>query len=328
MDLCIKDPVREDFTSLWCYLCIRQVIEQSFILIKMSEKKNYPPSWLNEEYIGKIFSDYVNRGRDQVQSIDWDCEIEYFDKKLENLSTNLFKIKVTNRKNPKEVYNAIAKTLSQKVSNHFEVRLNLQTILFEREGILYENHLNEISKILNKIDENTMIIPKLYYFSVDPLLIIIEDMSSSGFKKYIEPYSLEDCINIFKNLGKFHAASYYLHHECKWDFSECKNFLGQNFVDDAKIMTMAYQDFQEVVATWDNCSEFADKLKKFEPHYPDSLEKVGKENPPGGINVLSHGDFHKHNFLMRNDVMNCVFVRLYFILLFYSYYKVYIYFSD
>ncbi|XP_059621271.1 uncharacterized protein LOC132264939 [Phlebotomus argentipes] len=265
------------------------------------------PNWLTDDYIKKIFNDFFDRERKLKEPIDWDVDLQFYEKHIENIATKLFKVKVTNKKDPKEVYSAFVKTLCESSPNNFQLTFSLQEIMFEREGEVYEDFISKLPHILPKIEECELRFPKLYHFSKNPLVVVIEDVSQEGFEKFPDPYSLDDCRKVFQHLAKFHAFSYFLHHELNIDMSKFTNFIWKDLAKNVPIVNLAYGQFIEVVSSWEGCSEFAEKLRKFQPHYCDAI--IDSSHPKDdGFNVLSHADFHKHNLLFRNNKKDCVVI--------------------
>ncbi|XP_055691148.1 uncharacterized protein LOC129794421 [Lutzomyia longipalpis] len=233
--------------------------------------------------------------------------MEDFTKIWDNLNTAIFTATVKNKKNPEQVFNAFIKILSDSGSNTFGISDKLQKQMFEREGKFYIEFLSEATKLAKNINGFGLFFPKLYHFSMDPMIIITENMAPKGFDKNTENYSLAQSQLLFEHLARFHALSYYIHHELKRDLSVYENFLCKESSEHISIALGAYKLLMEVGNDWDGGPEFVEKMRKFEPHYYSTMRNLMTidASEDQQILVLTHGDCHKHNYLFRNNMEDC-----------------------
>ncbi|XP_055701856.1 uncharacterized protein LOC129801117 [Phlebotomus papatasi] len=265
------------------------------------------PSWLTKEFFGKIFNDFVSSTKNLEKPVDWDCEIDPLAKVFDDAVTTVFKVKVTNKVNVKEFFKAYVKIMASERSALWSMPIEIRKNICIREYQIYNECISEFLAIFKKIDSRVTL-PTAYHLGLDPYILVIEDMVTSGYDRYRRCLSVEECKKVFEDLGKFHAVSYFVHHELKKDLSKFDNVITLDFLRNTGILKLSYQMFTEVVATWEGCSEFAEKLKEFEPFYYTSIIEALSENP-SGFNVLNHGDFDRPNYLKnKNKNQNGAFV--------------------
>lgn len=262
------------------------------------------PSWLTREFFGKIFNDFVSSDKNIEKPIDWDCEIVPLTKVFDDAVTTVFKVKVTNRDNSKEFFKSYVKIMASRRSALWSMPIEIRKNICFREYQIYDECISEFLEVFKKIDSRVTF-PTAYHLGLDPYILVIEDMTTSGYDKYARWLSLEECTRVFEDLARFHAVSYFVHHELKKDLSKFENVITLDFLRNTEIMILSYQMFTEVVATWTGCSEFAKKLKDFEPFYYTSIVQALSENP-SGFNVLNHGDFDRPNYLKNKNQDGCL----------------------
>ncbi|GAB0086104.1 hypothetical protein DMENIID0001_000970 [Sergentomyia squamirostris] len=261
------------------------------------------PEWLDHDYLCKVLIK-----DDQRDSQDWESQIIRFKKLVNNLATELFQAKLTNRKSPSKAIDVMIKTISENTTNYFKIPFHHQELMCKREIGVYIEFLSEVEKIQKEIGDNDIFSPKFYHSSEKPVVMIVEDLSQKGYFPNIQKTTLNDSKNLLEKIAKMHAFSYYIAKKRGKDYSKFDNFftdLSQN----VPLIHDAYDIFMEGIKTWPGCQQFADKLNKFKPHYNKALTNLfSSKNDDSKFSVLVHGDLYTYNVLYEpNDEIILVY---------------------
>lgn len=223
-----------------------------------------------------------------------------------NLLSKTSRLKITNKAFPEKPIYIFAKKLIDK-NHHKDVKIEKIQQCFEREAKVYSDFLNEIPKILAKINDREMISPKMFGSSQNR--IILEDLSVLGYKSQRKFLNFQQSEMVCNKLAKFHALSYYFHHEMGRNFAEFSNTICEKFTPTLELMKKCAEDFLDEIRTWEGFSVYADTVEKFLPHYLDVLTRETGANPSGlGFNVLCHGDLHIGNIMIEENTQKIAMV--------------------
>ncbi|GAB0087321.1 hypothetical protein DMENIID0001_016170 [Sergentomyia squamirostris] len=249
------------------------------------------PEWLDHDYLCKVLiQDY------QRDSQDWESQIIRFKKLVNNMATELFQAKLTNRKTPSKAINVMIKTISENATNYFKIPLQYQELMCKRESDIYLEFLSEVEKIQKEIGDNDIFSPKFYHSSEKPVVLILEDLSPKEYFPNIQKTTLNDSKNLLEKIAKMHAFSYYIAKKRGKDYSKFDIFF-TDVSQNVPIIHDAYDIFMEGIETWPGCQQFADKLKQFKPHYNKALTNLLTSTEDNKFSVLVHGDLNIENIL-------------------------------
>lgn len=134
--------------------------------------------------------------------------------------------------------------------------------------------------------------------------MIFEDVCQRGFDKIIElpTEDFEVSKMAVQKIAKFHAASFYLQNELKYDFSHFD--YTYHSVDQISEMVVG-KTLKNLVEYLRDKKEFENFIPALE-HFRDNHQKMTLESykvkkGPFGFNVLNHADFHPKNVLWKNN---------------------------
>ncbi|CRL00980.1 CLUMA_CG014220, isoform A [Clunio marinus] len=174
--------------------------------------------------------------------------------------------------------------------------------LFMNEMKMYGDTLIDINRVLVEANADVKLFPTLIYQSTEPAVIVLEDLSVSGFTTLQVPEDYETSKLIFTRLAAFHAATFVLL-ENKNDFSNY-NFSVYHMPD--SIQESFFRHNLDILKTLILENAWPELNK---PEYVDRIDEViekcsirGKRAftpTAGGFNVLNHGDFVLRNMLFQ-----------------------------
>lgn len=140
----------------------------------------------------------------------------------------------------------------------------------------------------------------MVFSSENPKVVVFEDVSPE-FTMSPEPMGLEPMKKVMKKLAKYHALSFYMHHDSNGVANYVDGFFSEKMQEAIPMMQVSFNVLGDTVKSWGKEMEpISDKLIKLRPHFAEKLTRHFRVNPPGvGYNVLNHGDFHIKNLLFR-----------------------------
>lgn len=144
---------------------------------------------------------------------------------------------------------------------------------------------------------------RLIYQSAEPSpVIILEDVSGAGFSVVDKsPDDFEVSKKVVRRLAKYHAATFYLAAEKKFnfeafDFSLFKDPMMKGMLD------QAFSAFVDVAKTWNEFEKFVPSLESFKNTYTSRVAETYSVNRTKfAFNVVNHADFHLKNILFRKN---------------------------
>lgn len=185
-----------------------------------------------------------------------------------------------------------------------EAEFTESSAVFVNEQDMYSWPLVDIKNLLESVGDFCHISPKLIYQTTKPCrIIVMEDLGAAGYFKITQPLEdFDDSKMVFQRLAKYHAASYFLIHEKKADFSRF-NFSIFHMDDPivrGKFLLESIDAFAEAVESWGDHDEYVSKIKDFRANFLENGKRL-YEPDVDGYNVLNHGDFHIKNLLFKKE---------------------------
>ncbi|KAG5669178.1 hypothetical protein PVAND_017072 [Polypedilum vanderplanki] len=267
------------------------------------------PPWLDQNLFEKAFRSYENDPSAQVH----DFKVEAATQPGENFASAVFrgKIKFSSKfsKGEKEISVIIKTKPVMEINENIpeEMRQQIEVFhnsnLFDTEMAMYGSVLPLIENLLHSINERDVVWPKLIYQTNSPKpVIILEDVTVNGYDTMIKTFHEDFEISkiIFERLAKYHAASFYLEKEQKYDTSL---FSDAFYKREDVINGMFGQSIDFAIATfssWEGFEQYVQPLMKFKENFIEKSKKsYSPANGPNAFNVLNHGDFHIRNLLYK-----------------------------
>ncbi|XP_011063493.1 PREDICTED: uncharacterized protein LOC105151471 [Acromyrmex echinatior] len=176
----------------------------------------------------------------------------------------------------------------------------IESGLFHTEMLMMSNTLNKMNKLLEpkyRLSGKT-----LYVQNEDPMLLVIEDLMTIGFRMAdrLSGLDLDHSILALHGLARFHAASVALcEKEPKQKEMYSKGqFNEQQSLEMKDIFIKCTKGLAKEIAYWPEVKQYSEKIAKLSDHiYQIGIDatKLCKEE----FNVITHGDFHVNNMLFK-----------------------------
>ncbi|CRK88947.1 CLUMA_CG002639, isoform A [Clunio marinus] len=257
-----------------------------------------PPSWLDQSFFEKVIKKHENDPDGQVI----DFKVVPGSQIGDNFASAVFRCSITY----KSKYTKEPKVLSTfiKVQPQFPPEMShFQNVtLFTNEIEMFSKVLPEIQSLWTSINDKDILCPQLIYQSTDPaLVLILKDVSGDGFaitQKPPEDYEVSK--RIFRRLAKYHASTFFLANEKKYNFEHFNFTMIKNPMMHG-MFSQIFNAFCENAKAWDGFEKFIPHLENFKK---DLIEKTGKvftaNTGEFSFNILNHADFHLKNILFKN----------------------------
>ncbi|GAB0088786.1 LOC111597534 [Sergentomyia squamirostris] len=261
-----------------------------------------PPTFLNQDFFENIL-------RNEEKSFDLKItklEITPGSKAKDHFSSIIFKAivdyasqgKVTNGRR------FVVKTLP--VADTVKKELLKGSSIFDREIEMYTKVLPEMKSILESIGDDEEFAPSLIYCNRDPPILAFEDITSRGYVMHEPLFDFDNTIKITKKLAKFHALSYYMNDDNKYNqklnLTQYQCLMDQAMMEKFKIFFHGFQYLKEEMTKWEGFAEIAEKIGNLNETFPDKLVQAFKFIPD--FSVLCHGDFHAKNLMFIKNGEN------------------------
>ncbi|KAG8362536.1 uncharacterized LOC105266645 [Fopius arisanus] len=183
-----------------------------------------------------------------------------------------------------------------------------KTLELLRKSNIFNIERAMLEEVVPKMEEllGRRLGPKVYYSSMEPQVIVMEDLVARGFnnKNRKVGFNEQQMSLVLENLADFHAASVLLDEQDREFVSRFKNgLINENTTDTLfNLISKGLEAIAEGVCTWTG-SEFsliAGKLRKRSQGVRQELQKIyhcdGDE-----LKVLNHGDVWVNNIMIRDD---------------------------
>ncbi|GAB0087171.1 LOC111597534 [Sergentomyia squamirostris] len=269
----------------------------------MAERKNSikenngelnPPDFLNRDFFEKVL---------QSDESDKALKINKFDiipasKPGEHIASIMFKAIIDYTSRGKKVTGRRLIVKTTPVEEGVRKDLLKEHPLFDRETDMYTKVLPEMKKIMKSIGDDEEMAAKIVYFGKDPVVIILEDVTMSGYSMDPGLQNFDNTIKILKKLAKFHAISFYMN-DNKYaqilDLTKYEAVISEDFMKNFQVFFEGFESLKEQVDKWPGYEKVSKTLIDLNTKFPERLAKVYKSNPD--YSILCHGDFHVKNMM-------------------------------
>ncbi|XP_063975830.1 uncharacterized protein LOC135161837 [Diachasmimorpha longicaudata] len=189
-----------------------------------------------------------------------------------------------------------------------EPNATAETLELIRNANIFNIERSMLEEVIPRIEEliGKRIGPKFYYSSVEPPIIVMEDLAALGFKNKNRKVGLNEAqiFLILENLADFHAASVLLNEQDPQFVSRFTNGLVSK--NTSKMMfnylSKGLEDVAREISTWGD-EQFiliAEKIKKRGTAYAEQLMNI-YQHDEDELKVLNHGDVWINNIMFRDD---------------------------
>ncbi|XP_015119854.1 uncharacterized protein LOC107043063 [Diachasma alloeum] len=176
-----------------------------------------------------------------------------------------------------------------------------KTNIFNTERVMLEEVVPRIEELIGR-----RLGPKVYYSSIDPQIIVMEDLVACGFKNKNRKVGLneEQAFLVLEYMADFHAASILLDQQDPQFVSRFRNGLinditSQNFFS---YLSKGVEIIADQVSAWPD-KQFvliAEKLRKRSKDLSQKLKEI-YQCDEDELRVLNHGDMWINNIMIRDD---------------------------
>uniref|UniRef100_A0A1L8DYM0 Putative ecdysteroid kinase n=1 Tax=Nyssomyia neivai TaxID=330878 RepID=A0A1L8DYM0_9DIPT len=269
---------------------------------QFSKDELTPPDFLNQQLFLDILRDVEN---DKALMIN-EFAIIPGTKPGDHFASIMFKAIITYSTRGKKVSSRSFVIKTMPVEEGFKKEMFIDSPIFDREIQMYTKVLPEMKRIMESIGDYEEIVPKLIYYSKEPVIIVFEDITQFGYEMHQGFLDFDNTAKIAKKLAKFHALSFYMHdnkYVHNFDFPQYGGVMfTEKNIDNFDMFIGGIMQMCEEVKTWEGFENIAEKLGNITKNSLKSLLNAYKPNPEPGFNVLCHSDFHIKNmmFIKKN----------------------------
>ncbi|CAD6996333.1 unnamed protein product [Ceratitis capitata] len=263
------------------------------------------PAWINEDFFKRILekSECDNM---QIHNL----LLSSGTAKNDHYASILFraKLKYTLHAQPtQEKYRAFVMKTEPFVDGVKKDKMN-EVPLFETEVGVYTKVLPKIEAKLREFDDQTILAPKLFHYSLQaPRCIVFEDLVVEGYTTINNRHcSLEEVKMALTKLAKMHAISYQMiHTDNNHDLANFnKTFVNTIDLADFPVLGNGIKLIKDVISDQSDLQKFLPHIESVErfliPKVIDLLNAT-KNGNQSVVQVLNHGDFHVKNLMVKND---------------------------
>uniref|UniRef100_A0A1L8DZE5 Putative ecdysteroid kinase n=1 Tax=Nyssomyia neivai TaxID=330878 RepID=A0A1L8DZE5_9DIPT len=255
-----------------------------------------PPDFLNKEFFEKILRDSEKDEHLQITKLD----ILPGSNPGDHFGSVMFKAVVTysSKENENSTKSLVVKLAPVEEGLKMEFLQDLP--IFDREIQVYTKILSEMKKIMESIEDDEELAPRLLYYSTKPQLLVLEDVRKFGYGMHYKFFDFDNTVKILKKLAKFHALSYYMNdnkYVYKTDLTAFKTIIDKAILEKMNILYEGFDYLSEEVKNWPGFDGIAAKLATQKESFIGKLLDTYQPNPEPGFNVLCHGDFHLKNMM-------------------------------
>ena len=260
------------------------------------------PDWLNESFFEKNLKKYFNDDKLKVKSL----QIKQCGGKGDSYASVMYRVGTffSEGKFPKieKFQSFIVKTLPDSKmameklgSSNYDVQ--------SKEMEMYEKALPEFSKLLEAINEDSEIFPKLVAVDHTLQVIVLEDLVEKKFimADRLKGLDIDHILMALRKLARMHAASVMVHSENPKAFENLDTGLFTRKTDCFHVMFETLcEAFIEEVVTWEGFEYYARKLEQVRKNLiKNALRAFDCDD--GDLHVLNHGDLWTNNLMFKYD---------------------------
>lgn len=264
----------------------------------MSEKTSSEPhQWLTNDYLENVLRTSEKDQRIKVVSFNYKSAVAAGN----NYASQILRCSVDYIQNDQTIKRSII--MKVMLVNEEAVKMLNEFGTFNGEVLMYEKVLFEFRKLLESINDNEEICPKLLHVDRKNFVIIFEDLNARGFeladrKKGV---NMNHVHLVLRKVAKIHACSM-VHKERTGENYESfqKGLIDDSVKSFYPFFEYNIQALANEVKTWPGYERYAIKLEKL----VTSVIKHGKQlykRDKGKYFVLNHGDCWVANMLFKYD---------------------------
>ncbi|XP_028982318.1 uncharacterized protein LOC107040561 [Diachasma alloeum] len=207
-----------------------------------------------------------------------------------------------------------------KENNHEKIEKTAHLILKEepivnekaleniREMEVFNTERQLLEEVIPKIEElvDRRLAPKVYYSSIEPQVIVMEDMTVQGFKNSSRILGLnqEQCLMVLESLADFHAGSVLMNEKNPGSLKQYTRGLVNPDMPPMffKTMQTTVANAAKQIGSWPDkkFTQISKKLEKISHHVIERVKEVCMYDNDEFC-VLNHGDLWINNIMFQND---------------------------
>ncbi|GAB0087170.1 LOC111597534 [Sergentomyia squamirostris] len=252
------------------------------------------PDFLNHDFFEKVLQ---NDEGDKALKI-YKLEIILASKPGEHIASIMFKAIIDYISRGRKVTGRRLIVKTTPVEEGLRKDLLKEHPFFDREIEMYTKVLPEMKKIMKSIGDDEEMWGKIVYCCDDPAVIILDDVTMSGYSMDNHLQNFDDTMTILKMLAKFHAISFYMNdnkYAHKLDLTKYEAVLSEDLIKNFQVFFEGFEALKEQVDKWPGYEKVSKTLIDLNTKFPERLTKVFKSN--SDFSILCHGDFHVRNMM-------------------------------
>ncbi|XP_037896110.1 uncharacterized protein LOC119641470 [Glossina fuscipes] len=256
------------------------------------------PRWFDLQYVTAVMNKYTG---DQLQEIKNFC-LTPATVKGENYFSVLYSLRVEYTLKTASNHTQLAAFIvKSKLENELMAQLEDDFDIYQREKQYYAVISEEFEKLLNSVNENCFLQPRVNY--IDDRVIVMENLKLKGYniKDVREGLDLNQCHLVIQKLAKFHALSMVLYKKNPDIF---RYHLSANISENPSPLHDMYK--KAILSTIEYCEnstelkQYVSKLKNFSEQIINKMIGVYSRNLEDRLLVLNHGDLWINNIMFNN----------------------------
>uniref|UniRef100_A0AAG5CV22 CHK kinase-like domain-containing protein n=1 Tax=Anopheles atroparvus TaxID=41427 RepID=A0AAG5CV22_ANOAO len=264
------------------------------------------PAWLNDEFFVHVIREFAH---DQAITLAAKCQIRPGTKAGDHFASVMYRTTVRYRTAGGEQSLDLIMKLKP-ATEGFKKDLLDGEDFFDREMRIYKEVLPEVDRMLRSIGEEYNY-PRLVYTSTTPhTIIILEDISSQGWRMKGLIESFEEMQPTINNIAKFHAASVLLAHNDPLFAAQYRCTIANTFRSMQSMSDTCFASFVKFLRDTLKLPELVESVEKFHQQLDGRLQAAYSTSTTCA-NVLIHGDFHFKNLLhlqRADQIVDTMFV--------------------
>ncbi|XP_012063785.1 PREDICTED: uncharacterized protein LOC105627114 [Atta cephalotes] len=181
-------------------------------------------------------------------------------------------------------------------------KMDTQVGLFHIEMLMMSDTLDKMNKLLGS--KHRLSGKILYAQNENPVLLVIEDLASLGFRMADHMYGLDldHSILALRGIARFHAASVALCEKEPKQKEMCSKgiFNDQLPAEMRDVLIKSTKNLADEVVNWLEVKKYSEKIAKLADH----IHQIGLNATKlceDEFNVINHGDCHANNLLFKYD---------------------------
>lgn len=260
------------------------------------------PVWLNEIYIQNVLQTHFNNEKLKVKKL----EVQHCGGKGESYVSAMFRVGTyfNAGENPEATkFSSFILKTSPKSELAIEKLGPNSYDVQKKEMKLYKEVFPEFRRILESINEDSSLFPKVVAIDKINEVFVMEDLGENKFvmADRVNGMDLNHTRMALRKLARMHAASVIVHGRDSSAFKRFDTGIFSRKIDAFYVMFESLCNAMvDEVSSWVGYEYYAKKLRNVNPSMIKNVLRAF-DCDDGDFNVLTHGDFWTNNMMFQYD---------------------------